>query len=146
MLKWWRHCRGDKLRPVVYMNTGLWFPLSPTRSVLLRTRAANSSSSVHKLAKCCQKTGLTKLLKSSPYLTGSFFSNWSLARLFLLFYQCANLKWAELVLNGNVSMTSCNAVLPLICPVWRNARSHPTSEPGSSGTQLLLACSSLPSS
>ena len=59
---------------VVYSNTGLRVP----KSVLLRARATNSSSSVHKPAYYWQRTGLAELLKSSASLTGSFFSNWSL--------------------------------------------------------------------
>ena len=58
-----------------------------------------------------------KLLKSSAYLTGSFFSNLSLARQVSSFYQCTHLKWAELALKRNVSMTSCYALLPRSQPL-----------------------------
>ena len=81
--------------------------LNLTRSILLWTRTANSSSSVQKPAYSWQKSGQTKLLKPSVSLTGSFFSNWSLTRQISTSSQCTHLKWADLNIKRNISTTSC---------------------------------------
>ena len=110
--KWWIHCRGNKSSSVVNRNTGLRTP----RSTLLRARTP-SSSSVHKPAYCLQRTRLTKLLRSSASLAGSFFSNWSSTRQFSPSSQWKHLKSDEMNLKRNAYMTSCNTLLPRSQPL-----------------------------
>ena len=80
MSKWWMRCPGDNSISVMCRNTGLRVPLNPNRSVLLRARTADLSSSMYKLVYYWHRNGQTELLKSSASLTGSFFSFWSSAR------------------------------------------------------------------
>ena len=90
-----------------------WFPW--TNQVC--TRKVNSSSSVHKPAYCWQRTGQTKLLKSSASLTGSFFSSWSSARQFYLPLGVRTPSGITWNLKRSVSIISYNMLLPRSQPL-----------------------------
>ena len=111
-------------------------PLEPNQVHTLTARTANSSSSVHKWAYYWQRTGQTKSIAS---LTGSFFSNWSMARQFSPSSQYTHPMWADQKLKRNVTMTSCNTLLPRSQPLR-----YLSLVTGIIMLMLLLVCSVMP--